>query len=72
MTNGCIVVDKVAWERMTPSEQSYLIYDTLQSQDRRIKKLEQWLWLRITSQFFGAMIGGALVVLFAMKYGVKL
>ena len=43
MTNGCIVVDKIAWERMTASEQSYLIDDTLQSQDRRIKKLEQWL-----------------------------
>jgi hypothetical protein len=69
--NGCIVVDREAWKHLSPEDRDYMIYDTLSSMNNRLKAVEQWAWMKITTQFFGAMIGGALVVLFAMKYGVK-
>lgn len=72
MSNGCITIDEHTWRKMNQEDRDFLIYKTLNSLNDRLRQIERWGWLKVSTQFFGAMAGGALVVLFAIKYGVKL
>jgi len=72
MGNGCIVVDRKTWEHLSEEDRDFMIYETLNSLNARLRQIERWAWLKVSTQFFASMVGGALVVLFAIKYGVKL
>jgi hypothetical protein len=70
--NGCIVVDREAWKHLTPEDRDFMIYDTLNALNGRLRALERWAWLKAASQFMAAMIGGGITLAVLVHYGVKI
>jgi hypothetical protein len=63
MTNGVIIIKDKDWERATPEQRDWMIFNTLQSLDRRLEKLERRPWLDKGFAFIGGVIGGGLAFL---------
>ena len=61
--NG-FVVTKETWERMPEEQKSWIMFETMQTVNSRLKKLERWNRAFSTG---GGMIGGALAWL-AIKF----
>lgn len=62
MANGFIVVTEKDWEQATPERRSWMIYNTLQALENRLRKLESKAFLEKIYSFSGGMLGGALAV----------
>ena len=63
MTNGAIVIKDKDWERATPEQRDWMVFNTLQSLDRRLEKLEKRPWIDKSVAFIGGIIGGSLASL---------
>ena len=63
MKNRFLVVDEKDWKEMPPERRDWLIFNTLESMDCRLKKLERW---NACFSFVGGIIGG-----FAAVMGIK-
>jgi hypothetical protein len=63
MTNGAIIIKDKDWERATPEQRDWMIFNTLQSLDRRLQKLERQPWIDKSLAFIGGVIGGGLAFL---------
>ena len=67
MANGFMVVSDKNWERATPEERDWMIYNTLQSVNSRLKSLEERKLFDRTCSFLGGIIGGV-----AAMFGMRL
>jgi hypothetical protein len=72
MANGCLRVTPALFKGMTQDEKLDCLFEVAMDTQIRVAKIEKWGWLKVSTQFFASMIGGALILLFAMHYGVKL
>jgi hypothetical protein len=63
MPNGFMVITEKDWENATPDQRSWMTFNTLQSVDKRLGKLEGRRWYDKTSSFAGGILGGALAFL---------
>lgn len=62
MPNGFIVITEKDWEESTSDRKSWMIYNTLQALEERIKHLEGKAFIEKTYAFVGGILGGALAV----------
>ncbi|MBN2397104.1 MAG: hypothetical protein JXI32_01885 [Deltaproteobacteria bacterium] len=67
MNNGFMVVTEKDWEKATPEQRDWYIFNTLQSLNERLKKLEKQTLLYKVYAFAGGVVGGAIAAL-----GIKL
>jgi hypothetical protein len=58
MPNVKMVITEESWANMPEEERSWLTYNTIQSMDKRIAKLEKGGVINKTLTFAGGMIGG--------------
>ena len=63
MANGFMVINEKDWEKATPDQRSWWTFNTLQSVDGRLKRLEGRRWFDKVSSFAGGIIGGALATM---------
>jgi hypothetical protein len=63
MGNGFIVVNKEDWEKTPAEQKDWLIFNTLQSLNERVATLETRFTFKTTLNFFGSVVGGAVMVL---------
>jgi len=63
MSNAHMIVDEKDWEKLPEKTRSWIMYNTMQSVERRVTKLEgrKWIDKGLTSAF--GLIGGALAAL---------
>jgi len=66
MTNGFITVNEKDWEKNTPEQRDWLIFNTLQSMNDRLKTLEKRPIADKCFALAGGIIGG-----FAAALGLK-
>lgn len=62
MANGFMVVTEKDWDKATPERRSWMIYNTLQALEERIKHLENKAFIEKIYSFAGGILGGALAV----------
>ena len=67
MNNGFMVVTEKDWEKATPEQRDWYIFNTLQSLNERLKKLEKQTFFFRVCAFAGGVIGGVIAAL-----GIKL
>ena len=67
MANGFLIVNREDWEYATPEQRAWMIFNTLQSLDKRLKIIEKKPWIDKICAFMGGIIGGIATVL-----GIKL
>lgn len=58
MSNLKMVITKESWESMPDEEKDWLMFNTIQSMDMRITKLEKGGVINKTLTFAGGIIGG--------------
>ena len=66
MANGFIVVNDKNWENATPEQRDWMMFNTLQSVDARLKSLEERKLFDRTCSFLGGIIGGV-AAMFGMR-----
>ena len=57
MSNGFVVNEK-DWEKMNPTQQSWMTFNAVQAMDERVKKLESRNWIFSIYSFIGGVVGG--------------
>lgn len=62
MAGGFIVVTEKDWEKATSERRSWMIYNTLQALEDRVKNLENRAFIEKIYSFSGGIFGGALAV----------
>lgn len=62
MANGFMVVTEKDWAKATTDRRSWMIYNTLQALEERLKKLENKAFIEKIYSFSGGILGGALAV----------
>jgi hypothetical protein len=73
MSNGGFMVfTEKDWEKAQPEQRDWFIFNTLQSMDNRLKKLEQQRLLNFACMFAGSAVGGALMMLVLIVLKVKI
>ena len=63
MANGFIVVNEKDWEKSSPEQKEWMIFNTLQDLSERLAKLERQFAYKTALNFFGSVIGGAVTIL---------
>ena len=63
-----MTMTKETWENTADDEKLWLIFNTLQTLDTRLTKLEHGGWIHKGLAFMGGVIGGAAVFL-GFKWG---
>lgn len=63
MANGFLVLNEKDWEKMTPEQREWAIFNTLQSMHNRLTALEKKGFFNKACATAGGMIGGALAAL---------
>lgn len=58
MSNGFMVVKEKDWEKADAEQRDWMIFNTLQQMDKRLKKLEDRLWYDKACAVIGGIIGG--------------
>ena len=58
MSDATMVVTKESWEKMPDDEKNWLMFNTIQSMDKRIVKLERGGLVNKTLSFTGGVVGG--------------
>lgn len=66
MSNGFLVLNENDWKNATPEQRDWMIYNTLQSLDSRMKTIEKRPIVDRCFSFMGGVIGG-----FAAALGIK-
>jgi len=66
MENGFLVLTEKDWEKMSQEQQSWAIFNTMQSMSRRLTDLEKRPLMDKCWSFMGGVIGG-----FAAALGIK-
>ncbi len=64
--NGKMVVSKEAWNRLESNDREWLMFDTMQSLDKRLSDLEDKGFFHKACSAVGGVIGGALAA-----FGIK-
>jgi hypothetical protein len=65
--NGFMILKEKDWQGQTPEQRDWLIFNTLQNMDSRLKKIESKAWLDKGCSFLGGIVGGA-----AAYFGIKI
>lgn len=68
MANGFMIVNEKDWENASTEQRDWLIFNTLQSLDLRLKYLEKKTFFDKTCSFAGGVIGGIVAAL-GIKWG---
>ena len=68
MTNAKMTINEERWKGFDEEEKSWILFDTLQDINKRVKKLENRKLMDSAKVFAGGLIGGAAAVL-GMKWG---
>jgi hypothetical protein len=69
MANGNgFVITKETWENMPAEQREWLLFDTLQDMNRRLKLVEERPFRDKCYSFMGGLIGGALAAA-GIKWG---
>ncbi len=63
MANGFMVINEKDWDKATPEQRLWWTFNTLQSVDTRLKRLEGRRWYDKVSSFAGGIFGGALATI---------
>ena len=68
MANGFMIVNEKDWEIATAEQRDWLIFNTLQSLDNRLKDLEKASWIHRGCAFAGGVFGGICAAI-GIKWG---
>lgn len=60
MANGFMIINEKDWEKASDEQKSWMTYNTIQSVETRLKKLERKPLVDKVCSFVGGVIGGAL------------
>ena len=60
MSNSYMIITKEDWEDATEKQRGWMLFNTIQSMDARLKKLEKRPIIDKVFSFVGGVIGGAL------------
>ena len=63
MSNSYMIIKEKDWEKATEKQKSWMLFNTVQSMDARLKKLEKRPIIDKMFSFVGGVIGGALAFL---------
>ena len=63
MSNSYMSIKEKDWEKATEKQKSWMLFNTVQSMDARLKKLEKRPIIDKMFSFVGGVIGGALAFL---------
>jgi len=63
MANGFMVITDKDWEKATHERRDWMIFNTLQSIDKRLTKLEKRPFIDKAFAFAGGVVGGGLAYL---------
>jgi hypothetical protein len=63
MGNGFMVITEKDWENATTDQRMWWTFNTLQSVDSRLKRIEGRRWYDKVASFAGGIFGGALAAL---------
>ncbi len=58
MSNAKMIITKESWENMPDGEKNWLMFNTIQSMDRRITRLEKGGIINKSLALAGGVIGG--------------
>ena len=58
MANGFLVVTKDTWEHMPKDQRDWMMFDTMQRMDARLKKVERQSLIHKGCAFAGGIVGG--------------
>jgi len=59
MANGFMVIDKKAWEEADSEQRAWMTYNTLESINNRLRKIEGKSRFDKAWSFMGGVVGGA-------------
>lgn len=68
MANGFMIIKEKDWEKASPEQRSWMMYNTIQNVELRLKKLERKPLVDKILAFSGGILGGALAY-FGIKTG---
>lgn len=68
MSNAKMTINEQRWQEFSEKEKSWILFDTLQDVNKRVKKLENRKFLDGAKSFAGGIIGGAAAIV-GMKLG---
>ncbi len=71
MSNAKMTINEERWKEFSEEEKSWILFDTLQGIDARVKKLENRKLLDGIKTFAGGLIGGAAAAIGMIWGGVK-
>ena len=60
MSNGYMIITEKDWEEATEKQRGWMLFNTIQSMDARLKKLEKRPIVDKVYAFGGGIVGGAL------------
>jgi len=63
MSNSYMIITEKDWEEASEKQRSWMMFNTIQSMDARLKKLEKRPIMDKVFSFAGGIIGGALAFL---------
>ena len=63
MSDGYMVITEKDWEKATPENRSWMLFNTVQNMNNRLKKLERRPIVDKVLAFGGGIFGGALAYL---------
>ena len=63
MPNGYMVITEKDWEKTTPENRSWMLFNTVQNMNNRLKKLERRPIIDKALAFGGGIFGGAMAYL---------
>jgi len=63
MSNGYMIITEKDWEKATEKQRGWMLFNTIQQMELRLKKLERKPIIDKVYAFAGGIIGGALAYL---------
>ena len=63
MSNGYMMITEKDWEKASEEQRSWMTFNTIQSMDKRLGKLEKRPIIDKVASFAGGILGGALAYL---------
>ena len=71
MSNAKMTINEERWKKFSEEEKSWILFDTLQGIDARVKKLENRKLWDGAKTFAGGLIGGAAAAIAMIWGGIK-
>lgn len=63
MSNGYMIITEKDWEKADENQRGWMMFNTIQNMDKRLKKLERRPVIDKIYSFVGGIIGGVLAFL---------